>query len=232
MVRILHLFPNLMNLYGDYANITVLKKHLEDQGEQVIVDRKDIEDNIYFDKYDFVYMGSGTESNLVVALEKIMKYKDDIVKYVESRKTLLFTGNASELFGKTIDGVEALNIFNFSTIHTNKRFTGDVIVKDKKKNFVVGFINRSSNIIRGDDSNYLFEYVMMDKGLNDNDEEGFVLNNAFVTHIIGPILVKNPDFMNRIIKAILPSVYEYKNIRYEDEVESYLVTLEALKDRI
>ena len=41
-MRILHLYPDLMNLYGDYGNIAVLKKHLEDQGEKVTVEKNHV----------------------------------------------------------------------------------------------------------------------------------------------------------------------------------------------
>ena len=35
-MKILHLFPDLMNLYGDYGNITILVRHLKDLGIPVI----------------------------------------------------------------------------------------------------------------------------------------------------------------------------------------------------
>lgn len=231
MVKILHLFPKLMNLYGEYANIVILRKHLDDQGIESTVDVKEINDKIDFSNYDFIYMGSGSESNQLVALNALLKYKDDIKKYIENNKTLLFTGNAMELLGKNIDDHQALEIFDFDTIHTDKRYTGDVIVKHKEARFVVGYINRSTTIISRSDSR-LFDYIFMADGVNDNQCEGFTKNRTYATHIIGPILVKNPDFLNVIIKDVAPKNYDFKNIRYEYEVESYITTLLALKDRI
>lgn len=231
MVKILHLFPNLMNLYGDYGNITVLKKHLEDQGQKVIVDRKDIEHKINFNSYDFIYMGSGTESNLAIALDNIKKYKKDIINCINNGKVILFTGNAMELLGKHINNEEALGIFDFDTEYTDKRYTGDVIVRNEELGFIVGFINKSS-IIRGSDNNKLFDYVFMDNNLVDNDFEGYCVNNTYATHIVGPILAKNPDFIERIVQTLLPKDCKYKNITYTYEIESFIVTLNALKERI
>ena len=74
-MRILHLYPELMNLYGEYGNVLVLKKHLEDQGLEVTIDRKDVEESIDFDRYDMIYMGSGTEKNQLIALKDLLKYK-------------------------------------------------------------------------------------------------------------------------------------------------------------
>lgn len=231
MVKILHLYPNLMNLYGDYANITVLKKHLEDQDLIVDIETKDIEDNILFEKYDFIYMGSGTESNQMVALEELMKYKEALKECVDNGKPILFTGNAMELLGKSIDGEEALGIFNFKTKHVSKRLTGDVIVKNDELGFVVGFINKSTEIIGGEQDK-LFDYVFMDNNLKDNHYEGCHRNNTYGTHIIGPVLVKNPDFMEKIVRTLLPEGEEFEKIKYEHEVDSYIVTLNALKERM
>ena len=231
MVKILHLYPKLMNLYGDYANVKVLKKHLEDQGVKVSVETKDIEDSIYFDKYDFIYMGSGTESNLKVALNDLMKYRNVLHACVNKGKVILFTGNAMELLGNYIDNEPALGIFDFETKHIDKRLTGDVILKNDILGFIVGFINKSS-IIKGGEQDKLFDYVFMDNNLIDNEFEGCQKNNLYGTHVIGPVLVKNPDFMERIVRLLLPNDVEFKRIKYEFEVDSFITTLNALKDRI
>ena len=52
-VKLLHLYYDIMNLYGDYGNVVVLKKYLEDQGASVILDKKTIGDEINVKKYDF-----------------------------------------------------------------------------------------------------------------------------------------------------------------------------------
>ena len=59
-MKILHFFPDLMNLYGDYGNLVVLRKHLEDQGFEVSVEAKEVGDDIRIADYDMLYMGSGT----------------------------------------------------------------------------------------------------------------------------------------------------------------------------
>ena len=73
---------------------------------------------LYFSKYDFVYIGSGTENNQKIALNDLLRYKKDIKDYIESGKFLLATGNSIELFGKyIIDLLEkkhkGLNIFPY-----------------------------------------------------------------------------------------------------------------------
>lgn len=230
-MKLLHLYPNLMNMYGDYANILALKKHLEDQGLTVEVDYKDINEDINFSLYDFIYMGSGTESKQLIALNDIIKYKDEFNKLVNNNKVILFTGNASELLGNSIDDNNALNVFDFKTQHIDKRYTGDVIVYNDEIGELVGFVNKSS-IISGDKEHKLFKYIFKDNNLNDEEYEGYIKNNTFATELIGPILLKNPNFMKYIVKKLLPNDFNYIDKEYKYELASYNVTLNALKERI
>ena len=230
-MKLLHLYPNLMNMYGDYANMLALKKHLEDQGLTVKVDYKDINEDIDFSLYDFIYMGSGTESKELIALNDIIRYKDEFNNLVNNNKVILFTGNASELLGKSIDDNLALNVFDFKTQHIDKRYTGDVIVYNDEIGELVGFVNKSS-IVSGDKEHKLFKYIFKDNNLNDEEYEGYIKNNVFATELIGPILLKNPNFMKYIVKKLLPNNQTYIDKEYKYELASYNVTLNALKERI
>ena len=55
-MRILHLYPNLMNLYGDYGNVRVLVKYLNDLGIETQLDEKELGDNYNLKDYDFIYL--------------------------------------------------------------------------------------------------------------------------------------------------------------------------------
>ena len=227
-MRLLHLYPNLMNLYGDYGNIVVLKRHLEDLGLVVEVDTRETDDIISFDRYDFVYIGSGTEDNQLVALKDLRHFEKKLKAYIESGKPMLLTGNAMELLGKSINDTEGLGILDFTAEVTDRRYSGDVIVHNDEIGDVVGFINKSSLITGGED-NKLFDYEFKDNNLNDNNYEGYRYNNVFGTHIIGPVLVKNPCFMNHIVKMLAGN--RYKEIDYPYEKEAYDVTLHELRKR-
>lgn len=230
-MKLLHLYYDFMNLYGEYGNIVVLKKHLEDQGLKVEVDKKTLDEDINFLDYDFIYCGSGLESNQKIALNDLLRLKESLVKAIELNKVVLFTGNAMELLGESIDDLKALNIVDIKTMHTDKRHSGDVVVKNKEFGELVGFINKSS-IVKNDKG--IFEYVFKDEGLNDDSlKEGYRLNNLIGTHIIGPILVKNPNFMRYIINLLTKDIdgFKYKDISYPYEEDSYNVTLNALKNR-
>lgn len=219
-----------MNLYGEYANLKVLEKHLIDQELEVKIDKKDIQDSVIFDHYDMVYMGSGTERNQMIALQELKKYEDEFSHYVKNGGIVLFTGNAMELLGKTINGEKALGFVDFDVEITDKRYTGDVIVKHPKFGPIVGFINKSSKII-GNYEEKLFTYEYKDNDLVDNNYEGYQFNNVYGTHIIGPILAKNPELIKIFVKMLLPEDQIFEEKDYSYEVGSFNITLSELRKR-
>ena len=74
-MRILHLYHDLMNLYGDYANISALCRILEKNGIDYTLDKQSLGFELSLSDYDFVFVGSGTEQNQKLALEHLKEYK-------------------------------------------------------------------------------------------------------------------------------------------------------------
>lgn len=232
-MKILHLYADLMNMYGEYGNVVVLQKHLQDQGFKVEIVNKSIGSRFDFMDYDFIYCGSGLESNEKVALEDLMKRKKNFLEAVKNNKMILFTGNAMELLGKKIDDKQALGLFDYETVCTDSRHSGDVIVQNDIFGQVVGFVNKCS-IVTYKEKAY-FSYFFKDDGLSDDgDSEGARMNNCIATHLIGPLLVKNPKLIQSVVNIIAKQnkkAFKYKNIEYPYEDESYRVTLNALTQR-
>ena len=90
----MHLYHDLMNLYGESGNVRALARHLSDQGFQVVVDRKSVGDEIDFSQYGFVDIGSGTERNQKVALHDLMRYRDVLEERINQGGVFFLTGNS------------------------------------------------------------------------------------------------------------------------------------------
>ena len=75
-IRILHLFPDLMNLYGDYANLSILTHYMQLEGCPIDVTSS----NTPVDPagFDLVYIGCGTERSSLRALELLLPFKDAV----------------------------------------------------------------------------------------------------------------------------------------------------------
>ena len=89
MITIAYLYYDLLNLYGESGNIKALKKSLEEQGVRVSIHFLTLDDDLDFSKYDFVYMGAGTENNQNLILPHLMKYREDIQQQIEGEKVEL-----------------------------------------------------------------------------------------------------------------------------------------------
>lgn len=233
IIKILHMYYDLMNLYGEYGNIKILEHHLKDAGIEVQIDKKTIGDDVKLNDYDFIYIGCGTEKNQMVVLEDLKKYKQDLKKYIDSGKYALLTGNSFEMLGEKIDKKEALNILDFNVSRTKDRITSDVILKSKYfKNEVVGFINKMSNITNN--HNPLFQ---VDFGIGENeknDYEGIKYKNFYGTYVSGPVLVRNPEMLKTIMLGICEvkdKNFKCKVNTYQNEEDGYLLVLSELMKR-
>lgn len=192
-ITIAYLYYDLLNLYGDSGNIKALEYHLKEQNIDVNIKYLSINDKKDFSKYDLVYIGSGTDKNLLLALDDILKYKKDLKDYIQSNKFILSTGNSIELFGKYIriksKVQKSLGLFDYYIDYDDR------IVKDT--NYECEFIN--SNIIGFE--NHLGHLVSNEKKLF--NDEGVLKNNFYGTYVIGPLLVRNPEFCKYFIRELL-----------------------------
>ena len=60
-LKIIHLYPDLMDLYGSYANVSVLKRYLERAGFAVTVEAAAPGGEANLSGADFLFMGAFTE---------------------------------------------------------------------------------------------------------------------------------------------------------------------------
>lgn len=196
-IKILHLFPRLLSLYGEYGNIAVLKAALKNCSVTECEDG-----SADFENYDFIYIGSGTEDNLAIALERLLPHTERIAASVKS-KVWLATGNAMALFGKTLAGKPALDIFGYETFIDDKRYLGDVLTDDE----TLGFINTSCRY-EGIENHFL--QLVLNKNLGNDKKssaEGIQEGNFFGTQLIGPFLAKNPHYLARMVSLLTGEIY-------------------------
>lgn len=204
-LKILHLFPQLLSLYGEYGNVAVLKNTLENQGHCVVVDHYETGEP-ELTGYDFIYVGSGTEANLQEAAKRLQPYAELIRKSIQDGQIWLATGNAMSLFGSEIryrDAVyTAVNAFHYSTSIDASRFMGDVLTADAFGAPFVGYVNTSC-VYRGINDSLLEFHLGNKLGNNKQDaKDGIHVNHFYGTQLIGPVLTKNPHFLQHLCKEV------------------------------
>jgi len=207
-IKIMHLFPKRMSLYGEYGNVSIVKKVLTDAGYSVTVEEYE-NGNLNLEGIDFVYIGSGTEDALMIANSILTKSADAVKSSIGSGKVWLATGNAPALFGGSINrngkDTAAVGAFPYAcTIDDKGRFLGDVLTEDSNifSASLIGFVNTSCT------------YEGMDKPLvsfklntnlgNDKKSpaDGYISENFFAVEMIGPFLVKNPPALQELCRRI------------------------------
>lgn len=72
---ICHAYPQLLNLYGDYANLAALRKRLA--GAARTIDDIALTPGSFtdFSSAGIVYFGAGTETRMLAALEDLRRYR-------------------------------------------------------------------------------------------------------------------------------------------------------------
>ncbi len=239
-IKLLHLYHDLMNLYGEYGNLRILSRHLEDQGFFVTTDRKSVGDALSFEGYDFIYIGSGTESNQKTALRHLRDFREALVAAAESGTVILLTGNAADMMGKTVtagDGTvyEGVGLLDFTAVESaTSRITGDAICKcEWFTKPLVGFINKCSSLEGIDYSPFVMQ---MGEGNKKGDpHDGYRYSNVIATHLTGPVLVKNPHLTTYFVKLLgirRDEDFQLRELSYPNEQNAYEITLTELLQRM
>ena len=188
-----HLYSDLLNLYGNDGNVKILVDKLQEMNVSVEVVRPTVGSSMDFSSYDFVFIGSGTCGNLKIAISDLMRYKSDIEEAISSGKVFLVAGNSLDIFGKGLKGkdeVAGLGIFDF--------YSSYVVRIKKDVSYDCDFFDKS--ILGFENHNYVID---SGEGLSLFDGSGVRDNNFMGTYVEGPILVRNPDFLEYIIKLLV-----------------------------
>ncbi len=234
-IKILHLFADLMSLYGEYGNLSILNKRLTDNGHTVTIDRLNyLPDDL--EGYNLVYVGSGTEEDIIEALKRLNGATERVIKSIEKTQWLV-TGTAMSILGQEVtyrdEQYKGLGIVDFITeMDYNRRYQTDAMTIDDNLFCapVIGYINTSSTYI-GIKEN-AFTLVLGTAMGNDKQSasDGIVDGNLFATQLIGPLLVKNPHvlewFYNRLTGESL------KIDESDHQTLAYNSALSQLKNRI
>lgn len=206
-LRFIHFYPDLMSLYGSYANISVLKRYLERLGHAVTVEAVRPGDGADLSGGDFFFMGAGTERAARAAMADFARFGGAVRAAAEDGVVMLFAGTAMELLGRKIteaggSSYEGVGLADFSTVHGDRRITGDVYGRTELyPEAVVGFMNKCG-VITGVASPLLAGTAMGFGNETPSGPEGYHWKNVFASELTGPILVKNPRLLETVAAAI------------------------------
>lgn len=213
-LNIAHLYPDLLNLYGDSGNILCLKKRCEWRGIDCAVTAFASGRDFALSSYDLIFIGGGQDREQKLVLSDLTPQKCAALdNAVQSGTVVLAVCGGYQLLGcfyETAAGerLDFTGILDFYTCAGEKRLIGNYEFKTAEKIRVIGFENHSGRTFLSSGAEPLGRVI---KGCGNNGAdktEGARYKNTFCTYCHGPVLPKNPDFADMLIKTALERRYD------------------------
>lgn len=227
IIRIAHLYPDMLNLYGDRGNIIALTERMKARGIDVITDAVTMGKSFNADDYDILFIGGGQDFEQDVLLSDLKKGKDvQISKAIQNGTVMLAICGGYQMLGKyykTYDGkmLEYMGALDFYTEGKEERMIGNYAFRTKEGIEIVGFENHSGRTYLGKGVEPLGKVI---KGYGNNGEdstEGVRYKNTFGTYSHGPVLPKNPDFADLLVSKAIENKYGKTQLaKLDDSLEA------------
>lgn len=213
IIRIGHLYPDMLNLYGDRGNIIALTQRMELRSIEVVTQRITMGTSFNADDYDILFIGGGQDFEQDVLLDDLKKGKDvQINKAIHNGTVVLAICGGYQMLGKyykTYDGkmLDYIGALDFYTVGEKERMIGNYAFKTDEGIEIAGFENHSGRTYLSEDLKPLGKVI---KGFGNNGEdgtEGVRFLNTFGTYSHGPVLPKNSEFADLLISKAIENKY-------------------------
>ena len=230
-LNICHMYPDVLNLYGDGGNIICLKRRLQWRGIEARVTKLPIGAEGRLSDFDLVFIGGGQDFEQQVLLDDLHRGKDrELLAAVEDGVTFLTVCGGYQMMGgyyETFDGhrCDFIGALDLYTVGSKKRMIGNYKFKcpeDLGGAVVVGFENHSGKTFLGGGVRPLGKVL---SGFGNNGEdggEGAHYKNVFGTYSHGPMLPKNPEFCDLLLKTALERKYGRAELEPLDDTAELL----------
>ena len=227
-----HLYPDLLNLYGDRGNIQCMKMRCAWRGIDVQVREFTLSDPIDFSGLDIVLLGGGSDREQQIVCTRLQTIREDMKSYVEDGGSVIAVCGGYQLLGhyyETDEGkMEGLSLVDLYTVQDSPRLISNIVLKSDCFPYeIVGFENHGGRTYIGE--NRPFGQVMYGFGNNGKDQkEGVLYKNVVGTYLHGPLLPKNPHVCDYILKNALERKYGICQLQslddsQEQEANRYIV---------
>ena len=204
-LTIVHLFPELLNLYGDGGNVIALTRRLQWRGLPVEVREIGMGDAMDFSQADIVFIGGGADREQMIVKDAMVARKSELSAYVADGGVLLAVCGGYQFLGHSyaMDDVvvEGLGVIDMETVRGEGRLIGNAVIQSDICNApIVGFENHGGRTTLGPDAKPLGR--VLGKTFGNNGEDGFEgvhQGNLIGTYLHGPLLPKNPQVADYLI---------------------------------
>jgi len=202
-----HLYPELLNLYGDRGNVTAIVRRCQWRGLPVVLRQVHLGEWADFRQFDLLFIGGGSDREMAACSADFLRRAENLGKAVEGGLVVLAVCGGYQLLGhyyQTAGGktVTGLGILDFYTVAGNRRLVGNAAADVRLGGVRVRLAGFENHLGR----TYLGRVeplgkVVFGHGNNGLDgTEGARYKNVFCTYLHGPVLPKNPAFSDHLIE--------------------------------
>ncbi len=208
-VKILHMYADMLDLYGDSGNMEVIGYRCRMRGIDCQVDTYSIDSEMPdFASYDLIYIGGGADLEQQHISADLLKCRDGIKKAYESGTFLFLICGGYQLMGKyyrDADGndIPGLGLFDYFTVAPDSRklrCIGNIVIRTTftgETVDMVGFENHGGQT-QGVKTP-LGEVLCGNGNCSKSKYEGYFEKNVIATYSHGPCLSKNPEIADYMI---------------------------------
>lgn len=214
-LRLGHLYPALMNVYGDRGNIICLERRCRLRGIELDITNLGLRDPLDPGAFDLLFMGGAQDHEQRLVAEDLVQVKGaPLRRAVEAGVVLLAVCGGYQLAGhfyRAAGGEElpGAGVLDLHTVHPGpkaKRLIGN-IVAEWEGGELAGFENHGGRTYLGSGCEPLAKVV---RGFGNDGESGYEgarHKNAFGSYLHGPLLPKNAPLADRLISLALERKY-------------------------
>lgn len=244
-LNICHLYPDLMDTYGDMGNIITIIKRCQWRGIKVNLKGVSVGNSLSTDNFDLFFFGGGQDKAQVIVAKDLRKKAKNIRRSVDKGAVLLSICGGYQLlqnYFKTKEDkkIQGIGLFNAYTVGSDDRMIQNLLIKitpnlqsemtsvyptiqrlpsggNQPTDLLVGFENHSGKTYLSKDVKPLGT-VLKGAGNNGEDKtEGAIYKNAFGCYLHGSLLPKNPHFADFLIVRALERRYGIVKLKSLDD---------------
>jgi len=228
-LNLIHLYPGLLNLYGDRGNIITLKKRCAWRGIDLRVFEVGLGEALPDAPIDLLFMGGDQDREQAVVVGDLREnHASELQEAVASGIPFLAVCGSYQLLqkyyrpaeGEDLVGIGTFDAYTKHPGHDVPRCVGNIVV-EWEHGTIVGFENHGGRTFLQGDTRPLGHFV---EGFGNNGRdgtEGARVENAFGTYVHGSLLPKNPAFADVLLRLALERRYPgYELQPLDDSLEN------------
>ncbi len=202
-IKIVHIYPREMSIYGDLGNTRCLASRLRWHGYEPVIHQHHPGHDFPTDAH--LVLGGGGQDSGQARVEEDLAHNADVLRALAAEGTpMLMICGMYQLFGNafiTVEGerLPGIGVLDVTTHGNAKRMVGPVVLETAYGD-VVGYENHSGSTKLGPEQQP-FGRVKVGMGNNGADgTEGAITGNVFGSYLHGPVLPANPGLADALIK--------------------------------